>query len=251
MSPQERDAQDRLTIQQIIAKYAKKRRKFYADIQLDKLLSKDVLMFALRGASDSDKYVDMAFAALESSSEETVMGNVWQEIALKIAHPAVTEAGDMLAERDGTLWCVELKTQTNTLNARSKLQTIRVLKDTVERHSREQTVRRRNVRAVIGVIRGKSRDSKETYVKPPTNTADADLDGFEYRYLVGASFWKWLTGRDDISQLFLGIVGDDSELLDARSAAVSRLKADLRNRLSNAGHGLSIENVIALANSQS
>lgn len=248
---QERDERDRQSIRQIVARYATKRKRFYSDIALDKLLSKDVLMFALRGASDADQYVDMAFAALESSSEETVMGNVWQEIALELAQPAVTEAGDMLAERDGILWAVEVKTQTNTLNARSKMQTIRVLKDTVERHSREQTVRRRKVKAVIGVIRGKSRDSFETYDNPPTDTANPDLDGFCYRYLVGASFWKWLTGRDDISGLFTGIVGGESALLDARSAAISRLKQELNDKLSAAGHGSSISDVMALANSRS
>ena len=61
---------------QSVAKYQTKRLKSYRKMHLSQLLGKDVLLFAARGVTTAYAFVDEAFKAAESSSEETVMGRV-------------------------------------------------------------------------------------------------------------------------------------------------------------------------------
>ena len=84
---------------QAIAKYQTKRLESYRKMHLSQLLGKDVLLFAARGVTTASAFVDEAFKAAESSSEETVMGSTRQELAILLSNSADT--GDMTVVRDG------------------------------------------------------------------------------------------------------------------------------------------------------
>ena len=60
------------------------------------------------------------------------MGTAWQRMIKDLAWPTAIDAGDIMAERDGALWVVEIKAQTNTLNSSSSPQTLRALQDRVK-----------------------------------------------------------------------------------------------------------------------
>src|SRR5699024_3802789 len=97
------------------------------EMSLKRLLSKDIAMFAARGVESADEYLDTAFNAVESSSEETVMGNHWQKILSAISADTL-DTGDLTTVRDGILWVCEVKSQTNTTNAASFPQELRGLR---------------------------------------------------------------------------------------------------------------------------
>lgn len=239
-----RDEQDQRAVSRALEDYIHGRREFYAKFKLAQLLKKDVLMLALKGASNADQFVEFAFSAFESSSEETKMGDVCQRIALDLANPPAIDASDMLLERDGVLWAVEVKAQTNTLNSKSKPQTLRELQHSIVRYRSNRTVRRREVQAMIGIVRGGARDTWETYHAQPHDTANRDLDDFKYRYIVGKNFWKWLTGRDNIAPVFAAIDTTRKPLVEAIIACIARLKTQMRESLKSAGLSDSIEDVI-------
>ena len=201
-------------------------------------------MLALKGASSADEFVEFAFSAFESSSEETKMGDVWQRIALDLADPPAIDASDMLLEREETLWAVEVKTQTNTLNSKSKPQTLRELQHSIDRFRSNRTVRRQKVQAMIGIVRGRARDTWQTFHTKLHDTANRDLDGFQYRYIVGKNFWKWLTGRDNIAPAFAAIETARVPMVEARSECIARLKLQMRTTLKTAELSNSIEDVI-------
>ncbi|MEX0750592.1 MAG: PmeII family type II restriction endonuclease [Dehalococcoidia bacterium] len=226
--------------------YVDRRLHFYRTKRLRDLLSKDVLMFALRGVATSDGFVEQAFAALESSSEETTMGHTWQRILKDLAEPAVIDAGDFLAEREGALWVIEEKSQTNTLNASSLAQTVRALKDRVERYRTFQQARRQPVKAMIGVMRGREDDREMRFPAGGPRTENRDLEGFEYRYIVGPAFWRWLTGRPSILSLIGDFTDATAVLVEARQDCLARLQLEIAELLAQHSLPPTIASVITL-----
>jgi len=203
-------------------------------------------MFALRGISTAHAFVEEAFTAFESSSEETHMGMTWQKILKDLSQPAVIDAGDILAERESALWVVEVKSQTNTLNSSSLAQTLRTLKNRVEYHSSFQQARRQPVRAMIGVMRGRERDQQVVYSAARTRTENRDLDGFSYRYLVGPAFWRWLTGRPNILSLIGDFSAEAASLQRARQDCLARLHEDMDALLTSRSLPDTIEALLTL-----
>lgn len=81
-------ARQRAIAYDMLREFSAKRAAYYRDsskINLKKLLGKDVIMFAARGVATAEEFVLEAFRACESSSEETVMGNLWQALIAAIS----------------------------------------------------------------------------------------------------------------------------------------------------------------------
>lgn len=188
-------------------------------------------MFALRGVTTAAEFVEATFSALESSSEETSMGTAMQGIGKELAWPSVIDAGDIMAEREGALWIIEVKSQTNTLNAASLASTIRSLKTRVERHASYRPATRQPIKAMIGVLRGPELDQTKIYAVPEHRTENRALHGFSYRYLVGRAFWSWLTGHPSIVPLLGDFREISAEVSLARQKAVERLQVDMYSAL--------------------
>jgi hypothetical protein len=249
MTDSDADALRSAAAEQVVAaefdRYMDKRRAYYRTVKLQDLLNKDVLMFALRGVTTATRYVEEAFRAHESSSEETAMGNTWQTIVNRLTSGAV-DLGDMVLERDDVLNQVDIKSQENTFNYDSKAQAVRKLKERVQAYKAVHTGRRREVRAVIGILRGKSGrsiDRLEKFKVPKSKTENRDIEGFEFRYLVGAAFWTWLTGQPSVSHLIGNYESDAAELDKLRDEALVRLKRQLIEQLSVAGLPDSINSI--------
>ena len=227
MNPEDRTDRDRELVAAALTDYAARRTAFYERTTLRRLLAKDVLMYAARGIATADEFVDAAFSAMESSSEETNMGTAWQRMIKDLAWPTAIDAGDIMAERDGALWVVEIKAQTNTLNSSSSPQTLRSLQDRVKYHSSFQQARHQPVRAMIGVLRGPDTDREEEYRVSERRNGNKDLDLFKYRYIVGRPFWRWLTGRPSVVSLLGDLPVSATSLRDQREQCVRRLKLEM------------------------
>ena len=233
-----------------LSEFAYKRADWYRNksiTNIKKLLNKDVVMFAARGVSTANEFVEEAFRAYESSSEEGVMGTMWQAIIAAIASDTL-DTGDMMTVRDGALYVCELKSQTNTTNSASFPQELRELKDKCEAQSRFRRASNQRVLPAFCVLRSnKSIDEVRTFTADARDQANRDIDGFQYRYLEGKAFWLWLTGFEGVE----GII-DDLELIDtgdvveARRECVERLQADMSKALAENGLGNSINDVLSL-----
>lgn len=235
-------------VQQALREYAQARIASYQQLTLERLLTKDVLMFAMRGVETSRDFIDSAFAAFESSSEETRMGTTWQQIFNGLATKAV-DLSDLLVEKDDDLWVVEVKSQINTTTGRFKPSLYRELRDRVLQYSRAQRSRRGKVRAMIGVTRGPATD-REIVCDYPPRSPYADLNGFTIRYMVGPPFLRWLIGRPSI----LSLVGDVSDaarsVRDARSECLERLHEEMEQLLAQRGDDRSMQAVLDLIESR-
>ncbi len=213
------------------------------------LLSKDVVMFAARGVYTADEYVEEAFRAKESSSEETVMGNTWQAIIAAISADTL-DSGDLMTVRDGALWVCELKAQPNTTNSSSFPQELRELKTKLEIQSRYQRASRQPLRAAFCVMRSnRSRDEERVYQAADGDRANYDLNGFAYRYLEGKKFWRWLADLDGPE----GLVEDASALCAnrdairlARQKRMAALKQEMHDALDEYGLPHTIDGVLRL-----
>jgi hypothetical protein len=233
-------------VEAAIGEYVSKRLSYYRERPglLDDLLKKDTMLWALRGAKDTDDWVGFALAAHESSSEETMMGNAWQHILTTISSSAVG-AGDLMVDRDDELWVIEMKSQTNTLNSASRAQTLKTLKRKLLEQASVRAPRRRGVRAMIGVLRGDPVDRTQTYRS--TRPEDRDIDGFQYREMVGAPFRAWLTGIANPAALIGQTDTRGQTLAAAREECRSRLTAALRARLAAKGLPDNITSILDLS----
>lgn len=233
-----------------LSEFALKRAAWYRDekrVNIKKLLGKDVVMFAARGVTTAEEFVNESFRAYESSSEEGVMGTMWQAIITAIASDTL-DTGDMMTVRDGALYVCELKSQSNTTNSASFSQELRELKDKCEAQSRFKRASGQKVLPAFCVLRStKSVDEVRTHSADARDQPNRDIDGFEYRYLEGKAFWLWLTGFEGVE----GII-DDLELIntgdvvEARHECIERLQAEMRQALADNGLGDSINDVLAL-----
>ena len=233
-----------------LSEFSLNRTGYYRDrskINLKKLLGKDVVMFAARGIDNARDFVEEAFRACESSSEETVMGNTWQSIITAISSDTL-DTGDMMTVRDGALYVCELKSQSNTTNSASFHQELRELKDKCEAQRRFKRASKQEVKPAFCVLRNnKSIDEERTYHPDDRDQANRDLDGFRYRYLAGSAFWRWLTGFDSVE----GLVDDISQIAigdvkRAREECRARLQKEMSDALAKHDLGTSMEDVLEL-----
>lgn len=215
---------------------------------LDRLLTKDITMYALRGITTAEGYIDVAFPALESSSEETVMGNTWQEILTRISENTM-DTGDITTERDGILWVCEIKSQTNTTNSSSLPQELRALRTRMEEITGRKRVSKQEVKAAFCVTRDKNpKDEFKTYKASAVQRENHDLNGFEYRYITGEKFWTWLTGYPSEAGLLmpLSAISGGDEVAEARTHCVQSLKCELLELLRKHNLSNSIDDLVKL-----
>lgn len=242
--------QQRAVAYRFLDEFAAKRTAYYRDpkkLNLKKLLAKDVVMFAARGVLTAEEFVTEAFRACESSSEETVIGSTWQAIVSAISSDTL-DTGDMMTVRDGALYVCELKSQVNTTNSSSFPQELRELKDKCEAQRRFRRASNQDVKPAFCVLRNKQAiDEVRVYQPNERDLANQDIAGFQYRYLAGAAFWKWLTGFDSVE----GLVDDVSrinvgDVRLARQECLDRLQEEMRCALEANGLDDSMNSVIAL-----
>lgn len=217
-----------------IADYQTRRIEAYRKMRLKNLLGKDVLMFAARNIRTANEFVDEAFKAAESSSEETVMGSTRQALAVLLSNGA--DSGDITVVRDGVKYYCEMKTQANTTNSGSFAAVLQELKYAVEndRSYAHRTVTNQGVGAAILISRSEKTidevrvfhcdsDAKKTYPM---------LDGFEYRYISGRAMWQWVGDVDDPIELIQPLTQlNGGRVASARSDALSRIHHELDGRL--------------------
>ena len=225
-----------------------KNRKSDVSKLINKILAKDITMFALRGITTAEEYIDAAFPALESSSEETVMGNTWQEILTQISENTF-DTGDITTERDGILWVCEIKSQTNTTNSSSLPQELRALRTRMEEITGRKRVSKQEVKAAFCVTRDKKpKDEFKTYEASAIQRENHDLNGFEYRYITGEKFWTWLTGYPSEAGLLMplsAITGGD-KVAEARTQCIQNLKCELLELLKKHNLSNSIDDLVML-----
>jgi hypothetical protein len=209
---------------------------------LTKLLRKDALLFAMRGIQTADEFVEQAFAAHESSSEETMWGHAWQAAIAKVS-PHTVGAGDLKTDRDGVLWIIEVKM--GPQNAKSVEQDLRALRAKVRAESGVHHPGRKGVQAMYAFVRGAPRDKIEWH-RSKTST-DADLDGFQYTHLVGLPFLRWVSADFTASALLAKLAARAAEIRSAREQCIADLKALLRQRLVEAGLEPTMAGVMALS----
>lgn len=232
------EKQRQVTIE-YLCEFAENRLDYYKNpkrdgLTLKGLLGKDVVMFAARGVYTADEYVEEAFRAKESSSEETVMGNTWQAIIAAISDDTL-DSGDLMTVRDGALWVCELKAQPNTTNSASFPQELRELKAKREEAARYRRASKQPLKAAFCVMRStRSRDEERVYQAAEGDRANYDLNGFKYRYLEGKKFWRWLADLDGPE----GLVEDASticvnreEIVAARGKRMAAVKRELSEAL--------------------
>ena len=235
-----------------INEYVRDRTAYYRDtttkgINLKKLLSKDIIMFAARGVTTSDEFAEESFKAIESSSEETVMGNRWQAIIAAVSSDTI-DSGDITTVRDGVLWICELKSQPNTTNSSSFPQELRALKAQLKERGRYQRASKQPLKAAFCILRSnKSIDEMRTYHAAEGDNANRDLNGFEYRHLEGKAFWKWLVGTDSPQ----GLINDTTriekgDIVEARQKALARVKRELNDALDDHKLPHTIDGVLEL-----
>ncbi|MDN6822935.1 PmeII family type II restriction endonuclease [Corynebacterium flavescens] len=236
----------------ILGEYQDRRVNYYEnDISLKKIMAKDIAMFSARGVSNSDEYVEEAFHAVESSSEETVMGTQWQRILSAISEDTL-DTGDLTTQRDGILWVCEVKAQTNTTNSSSFPQELRGMRTRMQELQGRQRASKQPVKAAYCVLRDKSNKNQgvnetRVYQSPELQRENRDLDNFEYRYITGKQFWQWLTGFDSEIAILMPLkdLEDKGERVKlARNAALVKLQKQLRDELGELGLGVSIDDVV-------
>ncbi|MDO8964373.1 MAG: PmeII family type II restriction endonuclease [Coriobacteriia bacterium] len=209
------------------------------------LLKKDVLMFAARGVKTADEFVDEAFRAYESSSEEGVMGTLWQAIVTGLSSDTL-DTGDLTTDRDGALWACELKAQKNTTNSSSSVQELRDLKARMQEMGQYKRSTKKPIKGAYCVLRGPDVDEEREF-KPRRAGKDEDLRGFKYRYLSGRSLWRWLTGVETPIDLIGNLDDlDVDDVLKARAECVARLKKELAAMLKEKKLGTTIQDVLKL-----
>ncbi len=229
----------------IAREYQQNRIEWYSHkVKFSNLLKKDIAMFGLRGAASATEYLEEAFRAAESSSEETVMGHTWQRMLSAISEQTL-DTGDLTTVRDDTLWVCELKAQTNTTNSSSFPQELRALRTRMEELTSRHRASKQPVKAAYCVLRdsrfsGNGIDESRVFQSGDVARENRDLDGFEYRYITGKSFWQWLTGYDSEIVLLMPLSDfavESQEVRSAREHALTSLTAELLGLLRQ--HGLS------------
>lgn len=237
----------------IISSYQERRIWWYETLKLFDVLQKDIAMFAARGVATADQFLEEAFKAKESSSEETMMGTHWQQILATISKETF-DTGDLTTERDGAIWVCEVKSQTNTTNSSSFPQELRSLRTRQQEISRRKRSKNQQVKAAYCVLRdgrnkGKGVDENRVFPSDDVLKENVDLAGFEYRYISGKQFWGWLTGFESEVALLMPLGNLHSgghKVAVARGEAIDRLKRELHLKLAEFGLDNTIDDVVKL-----
>jgi hypothetical protein len=223
--------------------YLSRRLAYYAAPKsvLRGLLRKNGLVYALRGVKSADEFAEQSFYAHEASSEETMLGNAWQA-ALAAISPNSVGGGDLRTERDGTLWIIQVKTSRGQ-NAGAEAQDLRMLKTKLVAET-DHHPGRRNVKAMLGFVRGPAADDWRTYRSQ--SRANADIDTFQYHYMAGATFLKWCSADFDNTRLLDVLREQIDQVRTARRACLAELQGLLRQQLSQVGMAPTMESVLRL-----
>lgn len=243
-------ADQQRAVYEALSKFARKRTEWYSDkrsVNLKGLMTKDVVMFAARGVQNADEFVIEAFHAKESTSEETVMGTLRQEICAAVSADTL-DTGDMTTLRDGDLYVCELKSQANTTNSSSFPQELRELRDKCDAMSRFRRASSQRILPAFCVMRNnRAVDEWRIYTPQARDQANRDLAGFQYRYLAGAGFWRWLIGLDSVDDLIddFGNV-ELGDVRKAREDCIERLKREMALALAEERLGSSMNDVLEL-----
>ena len=243
-------AEQREIVYRGLSEFAHDRARWYRNSKsatLASLMSKDIVMFAARGVATAEEFVEEAFRARESTSEETVMGNLRQRLCVAVSKDTL-DTGDITTARDGDLYVCELKSQRNTVNAASFPQELRELKERCTSIARHRRTSGQNVLPAFCVMRApQAVDEWREYQCAPHDRANLDLSGFRYRYLQGSAFWQWLIGMDSIDDLIEDFGALDlGDVVQARVECLERLKGEMRQALEEEGLGASITDVLKL-----
>ncbi|AZL08018.1 MULTISPECIES: PmeII family type II restriction endonuclease [Brevibacterium] len=232
---------------EVIKSYQVQRIEWYDKLKVKDLLNKDVTIFAARGCETAADYILEAFHAKESSSEETVMGTSWQNILAKISDDTI-DTGDLTTVRDGVVWVLELKSQTNTTNSASFVQELRGLRTRKEEIESRRRASGQPVKVAMCIARDKkSRDEIRVYSPSDIQRENRDIAGFEYRYITGTKFWQWLAGYDSEIGLLMPISEiDGTAVRMARDRCHVRLVNELFKMLEERGLGQSIDDLVLL-----
>lgn len=236
---------------QFIREYQNQRIEWYDKVVLKKFLAKDVTMFAARGCVTAFDYLNEAFHATESSSEETVIGTTWQKILASISDDTL-DTGDLTTLRGGVLWVLELKSQPNTTNSSSLPQELRSLRSRKEEIEGRRRASGQQVKAALciareGKVNAAGKDETVTYRSSTLQRENRDLDGFEYRYISGKKFWQWLAGYDSEVGLLMPISDiDGTNVKLARDRCYVRLSLELTNMLDRNDLGRTIDDLVKL-----
>lgn len=211
-------------------------------------------MFAARGISNVDDYLESAFAAVESSSVETVMGSSWQAMLSAISENTL-DTGDLTTVRENALWVCEIKAQHNTTNSSSFPQELRGLRTRMDEYRGLHRASGQPVKAAYCIVRdprkgGKGYDEVREYRSGELARENRDLDGFKYRYISGKQFWKWLTGFESEVALLMPLSEIQDELGNqvqrARKHAKSQIREILYRELEKKNLGTTIDDVVLL-----
>lgn len=243
-------AEQKKAVYELLSDFANKRKEWYESkqkVNLHALMQKDIVMFAARGVSNAHDFVLESFRAIESTSEETVMGNLRQQICAKVSADTL-DTGDMTTLRDGNLYVCELKSQANTVNSSSFPQELRELRDKCDSMQRYRRASKQKVIPAFCVMRNKKPiDEMRVYHANEKDFPNRDLEGFTYRYLAGAAFWQWLIGLDSVDDL----IDDFSKInfhnvQQARKKCIARLIKEMDDALRKNGLGNSMNDVLKL-----
>lgn len=214
----------------IIEDYQSQRITWYESVKLKNLLQKDLTMFVARGVTTAESLLEEAFKAAESSSEETVMGIRWQRIIAQISTNTI-DSGDLTTDRDGAVWVCEVKNQKNTTNSSSLPQELRSLRVRMNEISRRRRASNQPVKVALCITRD-SNPKDVNRVFRSTSEETKDLDGFEYRYISGEKFWRWLTDYPSEIGLLMPLSDiNGSKVVEARTNALKRLTEELQKLL--------------------
>lgn len=230
-----------------IREYQKNRISWYSKVKLKDLLQKDLTMFVIRGVDTAEGYLEEAFRAKESSSEETVMGTMWQSILAKISDDTI-DSGDLTTVRENTVWVCEVKSQTNTTNSSSFPQELRALRTRMEEITRRRRASNQPVRAAVCIARDKKGKDEIREYNSGLQTENKDLDGFVYRYITGEKFWQWLTNYPSEIGLLMPLskIEGGADVAKARAKALARLKQELAEKLEEHKLTTSVDDIVEL-----
>ncbi|MBE5065419.1 hypothetical protein INF27_05210 [Bifidobacterium saeculare] len=235
-------------VRQSIAEYIDRRLEWYSQCSYRQLLGKDFAIFAARGVTTAEEYVVEAFHALESSSEETMIGSMWQKVIAAISADTI-DSGDLTTVRDGAVYVCELKAQANTTNSSSFPQELRGLRQRMSEIAGRRRASAQPVKAALCITRDwKSVDEVRTFTASDVVRENRDLDGFEYRYLSGAAMWRWLCGVDSQYGLLQPLSALETETVKiARERTIIRLQTELLHALRERDLGTGIDDVVTLS----
>lgn len=223
--------------------YLRRRLEYYSAPRqlLRNLLKKNGLVYALRGIETADDFAEQVFAAHETSSEETMLGNAWQS-ALAAVSPNSVGGGDLRTERDGTLWIIQVKTSRGQ-NAGAEAQDLRMLKTKLI-SERDHHPGRHNVKAMMGFVRGPAANEWRTYRSK--SVANADIDTFQYQYMAGAPSLEWCSAAFDVEVLIEALQPQVRTVQAARGECVEAVKSALKQALTDEGLKHDMSSVLRL-----